>query len=79
MYIFEEVKGYFFGNTQTLNNIVFGVMACVTFHSSLTVQPHARQVYILTNRTTALGVYSQKFGRFIADLSVENTNPHLTP
>jgi len=30
----------------------------VTFHSSLTVQSHARQLYILTNQKTALGVYS---------------------
>jgi len=54
----------------------------VTFHSFLIVQSYARQLNILTNRTTALGgVFgfdTLGFSRLIADWSVENINHELT-
>jgi hypothetical protein len=48
----------------------------VTYHLSLTVLSHARQLYIQTNRTTAASASSviniSIFGRFFADRSIKN-------
>jgi len=46
----------------------------VTFHSPLTVQSYARQLNILTNRTTALGVYLV----FIGSSPIGWLNPEKT-
>lgn len=55
----------------TSNNFLFEV----TFRSSLTVY---EQLKIVTNRTTALGVYSGLKGRLVADWLVDNMNPDMT-
>jgi hypothetical protein len=45
------------------------------FINILIFQIFSRQLHILTNRTTALGVYSVLNGRHIADWSVDNMRP----
>ena len=70
---------FFFGDSL-LKHVTSHLMSCqVTFHSSLTVQSYARQLNILTNRTTTLDVYSVLNSRLIADWPVENMKPNMTP
>ena len=58
------------GGTLTFNNILFGVMS-----GNLLPSNH---MHILTNRTTALGVYSISKINLITDWSVENMNDDIT-
>jgi len=51
----------------------------VTYHSFLTVQSYLRQLNILTNLTTALGVNSVLSDKLITDWSIGNMNPDVTP
>ena len=68
----------FWGETLSSNNILLG--SChVTFHSPLTVQSYERQLNILTNWRTGLGMDSVLKGRFIVNRSVESMNPDTTP
>ena len=50
--MFIVFKKEFFGDPLSLGS------CHVPFHSSLTVHSYARQLNILSNRTTALGMYS---------------------
>jgi hypothetical protein len=61
------------GDTLSSNKIPIG--SCQpTFHLSLTTLSYARQLTMLTNRTTARGVNTVLKSRLIADWSVENIN-----
>ena len=60
---------FFFGDTVTPNNIPFGILS-----GDLSFIVCKKVRYILTNRTTALCVYSFLSGLFIANWSIDNMN-----
>jgi len=45
----------------------------------LIVQSYEGKLNLLTNQTTAFGLYSVLNGWLVTDCSVENVNPHVTP
>jgi len=72
---------FFFDDTLPSSNMAIQGHFRYYYLLSLTVQLYARQlnIFILTNRTTSLGMYSISKIKLIGDWSVENIEPEMTP